>query len=132
MSGPVLDTPVRGGHVHELVRSIPGLQLVLRVGRPGRTLIQKITKALDAKNVDLAMQGQRIRSLEAQVKALQPRKKKKVKLDPNERFARIEQIMAAKKELQKNVEPQANLEGIRFEDVCFEWSIFHTVDVGEV
>ena len=66
-----------------------------------RLLFQKVGKSLDHQVVKLAGQEQRIRALEAEVDRLRPRKKRKVRLDPNERFAAIEQIIQAKKELGK-------------------------------
>ena len=45
-------------------------------------------------------------------------------MDPNTRFAQIEQIMQAKKALAKQLEPSEKVDGYVFEDMCLEWSIF--------
>ena len=55
---------------------------------------------------------------------MRPRKKKKVRLDPNTRFARINDIIWAKKELGKQLEPTDSGNSFIFEDMCMEWSIF--------
>ena len=58
---------------------------------------------------------------------LRPRKKKKVRLDPNERFAGIEYIMQAKKELGKQLKSSDVVNSYVFEEMCLEWSIFDPV-----
>ena len=45
-------------------------------------------------------------------------------MDPNTRFAQIEQIMQAKKALAKQLEPSEKVDGYVFEDMWLEWSIF--------
>ena len=47
-----------------------------------------------------------------------------VTLDPNERFAGIEQIMEAKRELGRQLEASDIVNNYVFEEMCLEWSIF--------
>ncbi len=63
-----------------------------------RHLFQKVQKAFDEKEIQLATSQQRIRSLEAQVEAGRARKRKKVNLSPNSKFANIEAIQRAQLE----------------------------------
>jgi len=51
----------------------------------------------------------------------------KVRLDPNERFGGIEQIMKAKKELGKRLKASDVVNSYVFEEMCLEWSIFDPV-----
>jgi 4-hydroxybenzoate polyprenyltransferase len=118
---------MRGYEVHQMVRQMPAIQPTLQANRTGRTLLNKVSKALDDKNLRLAIQSAKIQSLRARVDKLQPRKKKAVKLDPNDRFARIGHIMATKKALQGNLKAQAQSPTLGFRDMCFEWSIFDVV-----
>ena len=92
-----------------------------------RLLFQKVGKSLDYQVVKLAGQEQRIRILEAEVDRLRPRKRMKVRLDPNERFGGIEQIMKAKKELGKRLKASDVVNSYVFEEMCLEWSIFDPV-----
>ena len=55
---------------------------------------------------------------------MKPRRRKKVRLDPNTRFARIADIMRAKKELGPQLEATATVNSFIYEDMCLEWSIF--------
>jgi hypothetical protein len=89
-----------------------------------RILFKKVGKSLDNTAIKVASQEQKIRALEAEVDRLRPKKRKKVRIDPNTRFAQIEQIMQAKKELAKQLEPSEKVDGYVFEDMCLEWSIF--------
>ena len=79
---------------------------------------------MDQSAVQVASCDQKTRSLEAEVERLRPRKKRKVRLDPNTRFARIGDIIRAKKELGKQLEPTDSGNSFIFEDMCIEWSIF--------
>jgi len=58
-------------------------------------LFSKVQKAFDKKDVQLAAQNRQIESLEAQIDADRARKRKKVKLSPNSKFANIEAIRKA-------------------------------------
>lgn len=75
----------------------------------------------------MASQEERILALEAEHDRLRPRKKKKVRLDPNERFAGTEEVMKAKRELAKQLNAMDDGNSYVFEDMCFEWSIFDPV-----
>ncbi len=55
-------------------------------------LKRKLSKALDEKNMLLTKTQAKIRSLEVQLEAIRPKKKKAVKLSPNSRFATIGDI----------------------------------------
>ena len=63
-----------------------------------RHLFQKVQKAFDEKDVQLATSQQKIKSLEAQVEAGKARKRRKVKTSPNSRFADIKAIHKAQVE----------------------------------
>jgi len=65
--------------------------------------------------------------LEAEVDRLRLRKRMKVRLDLNERFGGIEQIMKAKKELGKRLKASDVVNSYVFEEMCLEWSIFDPV-----
>ncbi len=77
------------------MRGLTAIDLVARL------LFQKVGKSLDYQAVKLARQNQRMQALEAEVDRLRPKKRRKVRLDPNERFAGIEHVMRVKKELEK-------------------------------
>ena len=64
-----------------------------------RQLFQKVRKAFDEKDAQLATSLQKIKSLEAQVEAGKRRKRKKVKTSPNSKFANIEAIYKAQMEV---------------------------------
>lgn len=64
-----------------------------------RLLFQKVRKAFDEKDVQLAVAQRKIESLEAKVEAVRPRKRKKVDLSPNSKFADIEAIYRVQKEV---------------------------------
>ena len=51
----------------------------------------------------------------------------KVRLDPNERFSGIEQIIKAKKELGKRLKASDVVNSYVFKEMCLEWSIFDPV-----
>lgn len=117
-------TPSRSQEIHNLVASNKAIRGLTAVDPIARLLFQKVGKSLDNKVVKLAGQEQKIRALEAEVDRLRPRKKKKVRLDPNERFAGIEQIMEAKRELGRQLEASDMANNYVFEEMCLEWSIF--------
>jgi hypothetical protein len=60
-----------------------------------RLLFSKVRKAFDEKDVQLAAQKRQIESLETQIDANRARKRKKVRLSPNSKFANIEAIRNA-------------------------------------
>jgi 4-hydroxybenzoate polyprenyltransferase len=64
-----------------------------------RLLFQKVRKAFDEKDAQLATAQKKIESLEAQVEAARPRKRKKVETSPNSKFANIEAIHRAQLEV---------------------------------
>ena len=60
-----------------------------------RLLFRKTQKAFDEKNVQLATAQRQIQALEARIDTIRPRKRKKVELSPNSKFANIEDIHRA-------------------------------------
>ena len=60
-----------------------------------RLLFRKIQKAFNEKNVQLATAQRQIQALEARIETIKPRKRKKVDLSPNSKFANIEDIHRA-------------------------------------
>lgn len=60
-----------------------------------RILFRKIAKGINEKDFVIAEQELRIQQLEAKVQQLEPRKRRKVKLSPNSKFAGIEAIIRA-------------------------------------
>jgi len=67
-----------------------------------KLFLQKVGKALDEKDFELALCKRRIESLEAEVDRLQRTKRRRVKPDPNTLFANIETIRAAQKAVERN------------------------------
>jgi hypothetical protein len=63
-------------------------------------LFQKIQKAFDQQAFDQANAQQRLESLEAELAARRPTKKKKVETSPNSKFANIWDIKAAQLQAQ--------------------------------
>ncbi|KAK8050066.1 transposase [Apiospora phragmitis] len=57
-----------------------------------RQLFRKVRKAFDEKDVQVAILERQVEALQAQLEAARPRKRKKVDLSPNSRFATIEDI----------------------------------------
>ena len=91
--GPI-ETPRRGA---DLKRAFSTMENSHDTNtRDNRQLIRKITKGFDEKDYLLAAQEERIKALEARVEACQPRRRKKVKLSPNSRFASMEDIARTK------------------------------------
>jgi hypothetical protein len=60
-----------------------------------RLLFRKIKKSFDEKTYQLATAQQEIRSLEARIEDIKPRKRQKVRLSPNSKFADIEAVRRA-------------------------------------
>jgi len=66
--------------------------------RTRRLLFQKVQKGYDVKDLELVVSQQKIQALEARLEAVRPRKKKKVQLSPNSKFASIRSIYRAQME----------------------------------
>lgn len=60
-----------------------------------RNLFRKITKGFDEKDFQLATAHRRIQALETKVESMRPRKRKKVEISPNSKFATIEDVQRA-------------------------------------
>ena len=94
--------------------------------RNTRHLIRKITKGFDEKDYLLAVQEEKIKALEAKVDALRPRKRRKVQLSPNKKFASIKAIRRAQIEdgdvvddvIEDQDEPESDSEASTVEEDC--------------
>ncbi|EAQ92251.1 hypothetical protein CHGG_00486 [Chaetomium globosum CBS 148.51] len=104
VSRRLIKTPNRSQEVHRLISTNVRLRRLQTIDPVARSLFKKVGKSLDNTAIKVASQEQKIRALEAEVDRLRPRKRKKVRMDPNTRFAQIEQIMQAKKALAKQLE----------------------------
>jgi 4-hydroxybenzoate polyprenyltransferase len=71
-------------------------------GRLTRTLLAKAGKALDAKNAEIASLKAQVDHLTKELEAYEPRGRKKVKENANDKFARIEDIIQAKEDSMKS------------------------------
>jgi 4-hydroxybenzoate polyprenyltransferase len=99
--------------------------------RKSRHLIRKITKGFDEKDYTIAMQADRIRALEAQIEGLKPKRRKKVKLSPNSKFASINAIRKAQIEAgvvgdsltDDSEASEEDLEDVTAEGSCIEVAI---------
>ncbi|KAM5529011.1 transposase [Fusarium oxysporum f. sp. phaseoli] len=80
-------TPKRGGDVVKLFSA--------KSSSPSsRLLIRKAAAALDKVAIELAMKDREIERLRAQLEAAQPKKKRKIRQDPNKCFISLAQILA--------------------------------------
>ncbi|KAJ0128364.1 Uncharacterized protein HZ326_28535 [Fusarium oxysporum f. sp. albedinis] len=80
-------TPKRGGDVVKLFSA--------KSSSPSSRLsIRKAAAALDKVAIELAMKDREIERLRAQLEAAQPKKKRKIRQDPNECFISLAQILA--------------------------------------
>lgn len=128
-----IQTPQRSQEVHKLLGSQVGeLQQLYRGNPAARVTFSKIAKSLDDKAVKIAEYEQKIQALEAEVERLRPKKRRRVQMDLNERFARIEEIIKAKKAAGKVAMPDAVANSLIFEDMCFEWAVSDPVVDSEV
>ena len=88
-----MDTP-KGGT--DLKRALNTIDIDHDINtRKSQHLIQKITKGFNNKDYTIASQSERIKALEARLEALQPKKRRKVMLSPNSKFADIKAIQRA-------------------------------------
>jgi hypothetical protein len=86
-------TPQKSEDAREQARQITGLETT--DSATARVLFRKVAKGLDEKDFVIAQQELRIKQLEAKVVQLEPRKRRKVQLSPNSKFASIGAIMRA-------------------------------------
>ncbi|KAF6825092.1 transposase [Colletotrichum plurivorum] len=92
----IWSTPRKSVELKDQVAVYSSLQ---DVDKPtSRLLFKKITKAFDEKVSQLATAAIRIEGLEARLEAAKPRKRRKVKMSPNSKFADIEAIHKAQLE----------------------------------
>jgi hypothetical protein len=68
---------------------------IILTSATARVLFRKVAKGLDEKDFVIAQQELRIKQLEAKVVQLEPRKRRKVQLSPNSKFASIRAIIRA-------------------------------------
>ena len=79
---------------------------------------RKVEKALDLKHAEIVGLMKENTDLKAELEARKPRKRKQVEIDPNERFANIEQIkkarddIKAREEAMKEREDAVNVEAL--------------------
>lgn len=119
-----VETPHRSQEVHKLLGSRVGqLQQLYRADPVARVTFSKIGKSLDDKTLKIAEYEQKIQALEAEVERLRPRKRKRVQMDLNERFAGIADIIRAKEAAGRALMPDVVASSLVFEDMCFEWAI---------
>ena len=118
-----LTTPRHSSHVSKLARTFLTTSADHTVAR---LLFRKIGRSLDGQNTKLATAEATIRKLEVEIDNLRPRKRAKVREDPNSRFVRIDQIIETKKRLEKQFKParlsQLN-RSVEFESLCQEWQL---------
>lgn len=118
-----LTTPRHSSHVSKLARTFLGTSTDRTVAR---LLFRKIGRSIDGQNTKLAAAEATIRMLEVEIDNLRPRKRAKVREDPNSRFVRIDQIVETKRRLEKQFEPaqvaQLN-RSAEFEYLCHEWQL---------
>ncbi|KAL1838324.1 hypothetical protein VTK73DRAFT_4356 [Phialemonium thermophilum] len=113
-----LATPLRGQEVHSLTHQLA----IARASQPtARAIFRKVRKAVDLKNTQIASLQAKVLALEEEVERLRPTKKQKVQIDPNERFATIEQVMRTKEAIENQVEEPVHSRDYIFEEMCFEW-----------
>jgi len=76
----------------QVVKAMPTDQLFL----------QKVSKAMDEKDFELAVCKRKIKSLEAELERVRRTKRKKVKVDPNTQFTNIKTIRASQRAVGRN------------------------------
>ncbi|KAL8356743.1 hypothetical protein RB601_001856 [Gaeumannomyces tritici] len=90
------ETPKRS---RELATQISTIKARLPVSPTTRLFFKKLQKSYSGHEYDLAKARQKIRQLEGQLEALQPRKRRKVAADPNEAFVNIHRVAARRGEV---------------------------------
>ncbi|UPL01239.1 hypothetical protein LCI18_012173 [Fusarium solani-melongenae] len=91
-------TPYRSLEVRTGIEFIANKE---ELGYTARLLFRKAAKGLDQHLATIADRDRRIHILEAQLEHFRPKKRKKVKLGPNERFANIEAIWKTREQVRK-------------------------------
>lgn len=76
-------------------KELAGLVMWLTPRKPNELRDQLISKVFSLQTLQLTIEKNKREFLEKQLEAARPRKKRKVQIDPNERFARIESIHRA-------------------------------------
>ncbi|RFU31689.1 hypothetical protein B7463_g4628, partial [Scytalidium lignicola] len=94
-------TPSHGYQITELVWQIQ--KHLENSNYTTRLLLRKVSKALDDKNMVLALKNRRIEELELQLEAIRPSKRLRVPENPNSKFVKIPEIMKAKEELEAKI-----------------------------
>ena len=92
-SGNTIITPQKSHNVREGLKKARGH--TSPTNRTVRALFQKVGKALDIKNEENASLRARNAYLSSELKAHKPVTRKKVKINANDRFATIQEIVAA-------------------------------------
>ena len=83
----ILHTPKSGNDILRLMRDHIGKSPTKRL------LARKLAKAVDTKNTEVALKDRKILTLEEEVLRARPGKRRKVHLDPNTKFATIEDVI---------------------------------------
>ena len=71
-----------------------------------RRLLFKAGRGLDQKNSEITFQKHQITALEARIKATKAVAQRRVQADPNDVFIRIEDVVAERARLQRDLEPR--------------------------
>ncbi|KAK8041338.1 transposase [Apiospora phragmitis] len=69
-----------------------GSDVIWSTPRKSKEFKEQVRKAFDEKEVQVAILQRQVEALQAQLEAVRPRKRKKVNLSPNSKFAKIEDI----------------------------------------
>lgn len=86
-----------------------------------RQLFRKVRKAFDEKDIKIATLERQVEALQVQNEALRPRKRKRVDLSPNSRFANIQDIQRthmAVSELKNNKNEESDIESVSESGSC--------------
>ena len=132
----VICTPKRGADIQALMQGTPS-KTRNPISSRQQLVLEKVQKGYDTQAFNLALQRSRIKTLEAKVQQLEPKKKCQVRVNLNEKFVNIEQIMQTKARLAREAEAQKerlkeweenhslvkDMRKHSFEEMCFEWQL---------
>ena len=119
----IIYTPYYGLDVYLTVKLFAKKEEVAPVAR---LLFRKVNKAVERHLAVIADQQQEIEVLKAQVDHFRPKRRKKVKLGNNERFANIVAIRNTREQVRKlgkKYTDDVEVSKIRFEDLCDEFQL---------
>ena len=81
---------------------------------------------MDQQITELAAMNNEIRSLRSQLQQLKPKTKEKVKVNLNERFARVPDVIKSDERRKKACDPvqrAIELQEYNFKSLCHEWQL---------